>query len=297
MTRPQFLHDPAVAGPLFMLLAALFFAMLDICIKLLGTHFSPFDIVFYQTAGGILLMQVLFGRRRNIFKGNDMRLLMVRGAVGAVAFLSIVTGIRLLPVSTAMFIVFTYPAFAAIFSFILFREGITIYEMFCLLLVLVGAGVFFDFQLTGNLTGQAIALVGGILSGLAMTLIQKLRQNNDSVVIYLYFCIGCTLVTLPKFLTDPVLPQIPSEFALILGIILCSFGGQLLMNQGLRYCRGWEGGVFLSSEVVFTAIVGITLLGDPVNWRFWLGGSLILGSGSLINRLRMAKVKSRVVLN
>ncbi len=283
--------DAAVAGPLFMLSAALLFAMLNICIKLLGDEFSSWDIAFYRSFGGMVLLQLIFGRRRNIFKGHNLPLLVIRGCVGAVAFLSMVMAIRLLPVSTAMVIFFTYPAFAAIFSFLLLKEGIDRYEAFCLILVLVGAGVLFDFRLTGSLAGQAIALLGGVFAGLAMTLIQKLRRDNGPVVIYLYFCTMCAIVAAPKYLADPTFPDTAVEVALILGIILSSLSAQLLMNQGFLYCRGWEGGVFMSSEVVFTAIVGISFLGDPASWRFWLGGLLILGSVTLLNRLRAAQKK------
>ena len=281
--------DAALAGPLFMLSAALLFAMLNICIKLLGDEFSSWDIAFYRSFGGMVLLQLIFGRRRNIFKGHNLPLLVIRGCVGAVAFLSMVMAIRLLPVSTATVIFFTYPAFAAIFSFLLLKEGINRYEAFCLLLVLVGAGVLFDFRLTGSLAGQAIALLGGVFAGLAMTLIQKLRRDNDSVVIYLYFCTMCAIVAAPKFIMNPTFPDTAAEAALILGIILSSLSAQLLMNQGFLYCRGWEGGVFMSSEVVFTAIVGISFLGDPASWRFWLGGLLVLGSVTLLNRLRAAQ--------
>lgn len=281
--------DAAVAGPLFMLSAAMLFALLNICIKLLGTEFSPWDIAFYRSFGGILMLQLIFGRRRNIFKGHNIPLLVIRGCVGAVAFLSMVVAIRLLPVSTAMVIFFTYPAFAAVFSFILLKEGINLSEMLCLLLVLVGAGILFDFKLAGNITGQAIALLGGVFAGMAMTLIQKLRRDNGSVVIYLYFCTMCAIVTAPKYLMNPTFPDRPVEWVLICGIILSSLTAQLLMNHGFLYCRGWEGGVFMSSEVVFTAVVGITFLGDPVSWRFWSGGLLILGSVTLLNRLRAGK--------
>jgi len=281
--------DAAVAGPLFMLSAALLFALLNICIKLLGTEFSPWDIAFYRSFGGIVMLQLIFGRRRNIYKGHNMPLLVIRGCVGAVAFLSMVMAIRLLPVSTAMVIFFTYPAFAAVFSFILLKEGINLSETLCLLLVLVGAGILFDFKLAGNITGQAIALLGGVFAGMAMTLIQKLRRDNGSVVIYLYFCTMCAIVTAPKYLMNPTFPDRPVEWVLICGIILSSLTAQLLMNHGFLYCRGWEGGVFMSSEVVFTAVVGITFLGDPVSWRFWSGGLLILGRFTLLNRLRAGK--------
>lgn len=42
----------------------------------------------------------------------------------------------------------------------------------------------------------------------------------------------------------------------------------------------------MSSEVIFTAGVGIIFLGDPVSWRFWIGGSLILVSVIALNRLK-----------
>ena len=89
------------------------------------------------------------------------------------------------------------------------------------------------------------------------------------MVIYLYFCTMGSVITLPLFLRQPVWPDTPTEWVMVLAIILVSVTGQLLMNQGFFYCRGWEGGVFMSSEVVFTAIVGISFLGDPASWRFW----------------------------
>jgi drug/metabolite transporter (DMT)-like permease len=51
----------------------------------------------------------------------------------------------------------------------------------------------------------------------------------------------------------------------------------------------------MSSEVVFTAIVGITFLGDPATWRFWTGGLLVFGSGVTLNRFKAnhAKLEKR----
>ena len=94
-----------------------------------------------------------------------------------------------------------------------------------------------------------------------MTLIKTLREKNGPVIIYLYFCTMGTLITLPRFALAPLLPASSVEWAMVLGIVFSSLTAQLLMNQGFFYCKGWEGGVFMSSEVVFTAFVGIALLG------------------------------------
>ena len=42
----------------------------------------------------------------------------------------------------------------------------------------------------------------------------------------------------------------------------------------------------MSSEVIFTAIVGILFGGDPVSWRFRIGGLMILISVIAQNRLK-----------
>ncbi|MBN1277107.1 MAG: hypothetical protein JXA35_06415, partial [Deltaproteobacteria bacterium] len=69
---------------------------------------------------------------------------------------------------------------------------------------------------------------------------------------------------------------------------------QLLMNQGFFYCRGWEGGVFMSSEVIFTAMVGIIFLGDPTAPSFWIGGLMIFASIVALNSLK-ANVQGTVL--
>lgn len=49
----------------------------------------------------------------------------------------------------------------------------------------------------------------------------------------------------------------------------------------------------MSSEVIFTALMGIVFLGDPVSWRFWAGGAMILGSVVALNRLNADKQNSK----
>jgi drug/metabolite transporter (DMT)-like permease len=278
--------DAGLAGPLFMLAAALLFTLLNVFVKLLGPDFRVWDIGFYRFLGGALILLTVFGRRRNPYRGHNVRLLIIRGCTGSAAFIAMVTAIRLLPISTALVIFYSFPAFAALFSFFLYGEKIRLLELVCILAVLAGVAVLFDFQLSGDLFGQAMALVGGALAGLTVTLIRTLRAHNGPVIIYLYLCTMGLMVTLPAFALAPVWPTSPWEWGLVLGIVFSSVTAQLLMNQGFFYCRGWEGGVFMSSEVIFTALVGTLFMGDPTTWRFWVGGGLIFGSVVALNRLK-----------
>lgn len=286
--------DAAVAGPLFMLSAALIFTLNNLLIKLLGEQFNAWHIGFARFFGGMIVIILLFGRHKNPFKAHNLRLLIIRGCIGSITFLSAITAIRLLPVSTALVIFYSFPAFAAIFSFLIYRERIGMVEIACVIGVIVGVGILFDFQLVGGRFGQIMALIAGVLAGLTVTLIKALRATNGPVVIYLYLCVMGTLVTLPKFIMDPFVPSTPMHWAMVLGIVFASTTGQILMNQGFFYCRGWEGGILMSSEVVFTAVVGIVFLGDPVTLRFLIGGGVVFGSVVILNRVRAHGAKKQI---
>jgi drug/metabolite transporter (DMT)-like permease len=278
--------DASVIGPLLMLSAALLFTLLNLLLKLLGPQFTVWSIGFYRFFGGMAVLIAVFGWNHNPYKGHNIRLLIMRGCTGCIAFLGIVTAIRMLPVSTALTIFYSYPAFAAIFAFIIYKERLGMPEIACIAAVLIGVGILFDFQLGGGVFGQVSALVGAAFAGLTVTLIRSLREKNGPVIIYLYYCIMGTLVTAPMFAKNPVLPSTPIEWTMVLGIIFVSVAAQLLMNQGFFYCHAWEGGVFMSSEVIFTAAAGILLLEDPAPLRFWLGGLIILNSVIALNRLK-----------
>jgi drug/metabolite transporter (DMT)-like permease len=114
--------DDAIAGPLFMLSAALLFTVVNMLVKLLGPEYTVWSIGFYRFFGGVVMLIAVFGRYQNPYRGPNIGLLIIRGCVGCSAFICIVTAIRLLPISTALIIFYSFPAFSAIFSFIPYYE-------------------------------------------------------------------------------------------------------------------------------------------------------------------------------
>ena len=53
--------DAAVAGPLFMLSAALLFTVLNLLVKMLGPEFTIWHIGFFRFFGGVLVLILVFG--------------------------------------------------------------------------------------------------------------------------------------------------------------------------------------------------------------------------------------------
>ncbi len=275
-----------------MLAAALLFTLANILIKTLRPEYTVWHIGFFRFFGGMLILVSIFGFKGNPYKGDNIRLLIIRGCFGSIAFTSLITAIRLLPVSTALVIFYSYPAFSAICSFLIYKERISMAGILSIGAMIAGVAVLFDFHPDGGAFGQTLAIIGSVFAGLTVTLIRSLRQNNGPVIIYLYLCTMGSLVTFPGFITNPIFPVTIVEGLMVMGIILTSVMAQLLMNQGFLYCKGWEGGVFMSTEVIFTALVGIIFLNDPATLKFWIGGLIVMGSGLMLNRGKAASEKS-----
>ena len=286
-------NSAPTVGALLMLAAALLFAVLDGLIKLLGPPFRVWDIAFYRFACGLAILIPVLAWKGNPFSGQNRKLLVVRGITGCCAFLALVAAIRLIPISTALVLFFSFPAFAAFFSPLIFKEAITRDEIVFVIAALGGVAILFDFTLHSALLGQALAVLGGGFAGLTVSIIKKLRETNGPVVIYLYFCLLGSIISLPPFMASPQIPRVPVEWLMLGGIAFSALAAQLLMNQGFRYCKSWEGGLFLMAEVVFTSILGILFLGEPVTWRFWLGGAMVLGSAVALNRGNARRISYR----
>ena len=282
------LRSAVALGPLLMLTSALMFAVLDVLIKIIGPEFRVWDIAFYRWGGSFAVMMIIFSWQGNPFKCDNLKMMVIRSISGCIAFLALTTAIRLAPVSTVMVLFYSFPAFAAIFSYLIFGERVSKAEVICIAAAFCGVAVLLDIKLDGNFTGYILGFIAGAFAGLTVTLIKKLRDTNGPVVIYLYFCILGAVVAFPPFISNPTIPDSAVDWLMISGIVGTSIGAQITMNQGFKYCKSWEGGLFLTCEMIFVAFFGIFYLSEPTGWRFWAGGLLILGSVLILNQVKAA---------
>lgn len=258
-----------------MLSAAFIFGVLDSLIKGIGPSYRLWDIAFFRFTWGMGILLAVCCWRGNPFRGVNHRLLVIRGITGSVAFLSLTAAIRLIPLSTAMALFFSFPAFSALFARILYGERLRLSELCCITMVFIGAGVLFGAKLEGELPGQLLSLLGAVFAGLTVCLVKRLREQNGPVIIYLYFCLIGSIVIFPAFIADPRLPRSALDWGFAIGIALSSISAQLMMNQGYKYCKSWEGGLYMTTELLFAAVLATFLFREPLPLHFVVATALV----------------------
>jgi drug/metabolite transporter (DMT)-like permease len=116
----------------------------------------------------------------------------IRVRHGTTAFFFGVAALQQISLATVIVYFFCFPAFAALFSGLLFKERIPPGELGCVVLALCGVGILFDADLGQGVWGQVMALLAGMFAGLTVALIKRLRADNGPVGLYFYLCIcGC----------------------------------------------------------------------------------------------------------
>ena len=281
-------------GFILMILSAFFFAVTDIFIKFISPSIGIVQIAFFRFSIGAILLWPMIISTGQSFKGKSTRVLLIRGLTGTAAFFCLLASISMIPLSNAMILFYTFPLFAAFFSFIMFKETFKKIEV---LLIVTGAiGIYLLINPSSSHTfsiGHIFGILAGCFAGLTVVLIRKLREINGSLIIYFYFCIVGGLISFPFIVVKFNAPGFRQIFLLVI-LALIFLIAQLLMNQGFKFCKASEGGIILMSEVIFTGIAGVIMFNDLVTGTFLSGSFLIIASGVGLNLVSRAIKRSHI---
>jgi drug/metabolite transporter (DMT)-like permease len=279
---------PILASGLgLMLLSALTFSFADILTKHLSSFFSPMQIAFVRFLfGGVILWPILSSKGISL-RGDQTRILVLRGLFGTLAFFCLLKSIAMIPLSNAIVLLYTFPLFAFLFSFLFLKTRVERVEIFLIGIGLLGITIFVNPDFHSFNLGYIYGLLSGCLGGMAMVLIYKARQTNGPLIIYFYFCLMGGILSFPFWVHGFKTPQVHHGILLVLLAFLLLIG-QVLMNHGFKYCKAAEGSLILMSEVAFAGVAGVLLFKDSITYHFIVGGFLIIGSGvglNLISRI------------
>ncbi|MBL1259362.1 MAG: DMT family transporter [Thiotrichaceae bacterium] len=271
-----------------MMLSALGFALMAVCVKEVSTYGIPVMEIIAARAIVSLIISYLDVKRKGIsLWGLDKPLLIARGVVGALALICVYYAITTLPLAEATLIQYLHPAFTAIIALIFLREHLHLSTIICIVLSIAGLAIIVQpGQLVGELNelplfSVIIAIMGALGSAIAYVLVRKLSQSEDSSVVIFYF----PLVALPVACLFPgesfVMPDLPALILLILVGIFTQVG-QVGLTKAMQTEGAGKATAYSYVQVIFALILGWVIFAEIPSLWTWLGGSLII-AGAFIN--------------
>lgn len=274
--------DKSTLGAVYMASAALTFSVVSALIKHLSPEGTVWHVAFSRFILGGLGMYGLARLGGLKIWGNRRRMLVARGLVGLIAFLCQVQAIKVLPLSVAMVLFFTFPIFAAILAPLVNGEKTPPGDWPLIGGALFGVALIFwpEEPALGFDLNMIYALVGAFFAGLATSFIRGLTADNNVYTLYFYFCLvgGSATLWPVLFQSAPIIPG-PIDLSILILASLLAMIAQLCINHGYTILTAARGGVILMAQVVLAGAYGVIFLGEPITWRLIVGAILILSSG------------------
>ena len=277
-------------GVRYMLLSALGFALMAVCVKAVSTYDIPvLEIVAARAIVSLVISYLDVKRKRISLWGTHKPLLIARGVVGALALMCVYFSVTTLPLAEATILQYLHPVFTALLALFFLKERVQYSTMICIVLSILGLTVMVKPDLISGYSVElpwlsvVAALIGALGSAVAYVIVRRLSQSEDSSVIIFYF----PLIALPvsAFLlgSDFVMPGAEALVLLILVGVFTQVG-QVGLTKAMQYEKASKATAYSYVQVIFSLVLGWIFFAEiPTLWTL-IGGGLIM-MGALINVL------------
>lgn len=275
----------------WMLVGALFFALMGALVKLGARHFSPAELVFYRSLFGLLVI-VAAQRGRFVRLATDhWRAHAVRGLAGFLALWLFFVALAALPLPAAITLNYTSPLFLALLVALKLRRPPSLGLAAALLTGFVGVVVLLDPRLAGtDWLSRLLGLASGALAGVAYFYVQELGNRGEPAWrIVFYFTLVATLGAGLVLAFTGVHPLRVSDLPLLVGLGVTATLGQLAMTRAYALGHPLAVGSLAYATVVFASLLDVWLFEEHLHPLGWIGIVLIVASGIATHRLRPPK--------
>ncbi|MFA5682713.1 MAG: DMT family transporter [Hydrogenophaga sp.] len=273
-----------------MLVAVMFFALMDAVLKTLSPHYPPLQIACLRglTAMPLVLAYVHWRGAWHRLRGLRWPLHLLRGALGVFMLSMFTFGVKQLPLSATYTIFFIAPLLITMLSVPVLKERVPRAHWWAIAIGFVGVLIALrpsghDLQ-TGLATLGGLALIGAALCYAVTAVTGRLLSRTDSLeslvlTMMVFIAVGSGILAAPGWV-----PVSASHAWLLVALGVTGFAGQLAINDAFRH-----GQASAVAPFEYTALAWAVGL-DWLVWQTlpgihtWIGAVIIIGSGLYIVR-------------
>lgn len=297
--RPSSIAEPGTerigVGIASILVAVLFFAIMDATAKWLGQDYEPVQIVFLRHVFGLMPVAAF------VWRGGGLRVLKtrrpglhaLRALLVFVALLTFILGLRRLPLAEAIAFAFTAPLFVTALSMPVLGEPVGARRWGAVLVGFAGALLMTRPGTAGFRIEALWILASALCFALAMLLTRRMARSETNVAMLAYSTLGAGLVGLPLM---PFVWRAPAGGDIWLFVLIGLVGGTAAYFVIMAYRNAPAALVapFEYTALVWGAILGWILWREQPAPVVWLGAAVIILSGLYVTHREAAGARRGV---
>jgi drug/metabolite transporter (DMT)-like permease len=274
-------------GSLWMLVAALGFAVMGALVKVGASKFSSAELVFYRSAFGLVAIYIFIFSKKLPLKTPVMGKHMSRALVGFVSLVMFFYAIAHLPLATAITLNYTSPLFLAAFMPFMLHEKPKKMLYWAVLLGFTGAVLLLkpSFATEDALAGT-IGLLSGMGAGLAYIHVKQLGNLNepDWRTVF-YFTLVSTIGGGIWMLLHHFHPIAWQDLPILIGLGISATIAQLALTRAYRTGKTLTVASLAYVTVVISSFFGVLFWNEHLSTSEWIAIGLIILSGIMSVRI------------
>jgi len=252
-----------------LIIAALMWSLGGLFIKLVDLN--PMAITGIRSLGAAVVLLIYIKKpklywNRYFFSGVLAYSMMV---------ILYVISIRLTTAANAIFLEFTAPIYVVAFSYFLLNERINRFDIFAMVIIFLGMGLFFMDELSFyGFWGNILALLAGVCLALVTVLIRKEKESAFQIV---FFGNILTAIICFPFIIEGFNSTTQIDWFIIFGLGIFQLGiPYLLYTTALKYVSALDAILVGMLEPVFNPIWVYIFIGEAMGEWAFIGAALVI---------------------
>lgn len=264
-------------GPAWMIVSCFAFATMWALIRLASRDLSPFVLVFYRNAFGLLALTPMLLRNPGLMVTSRLPVHVRRATSGIIATYCTFYAVSNAPMAVALAINYSAPLFATVGAVLFLGEKIYGRRIGAVLVGFAGVLVVLRPGSMPMTPGIAAAMISAVTTAFSLVAIKQLVGSDDSRSVTVWSFVLMLPVSAAVALFWWKWPA-PETWPLLVAIGICAAVGQLSMSRAFQLAEATAVMPYDFVRFGLVTLIGITMFDERLDAFTLIGGALVIGS-------------------
>ena len=257
-----------------MFLSTFFFAMANVCVKLVE-HLPAMEIVFFRCLLGVAFCYYGLRRANADWRGSNRTILLLRGLFGTTALYFFFVTVQNIPLASAMTIQYLSPIFTAIIAIFLLKEKVRVPQWGFYALAFAGVLLIEQFDTRVSLEYLALGVLSAFGSGMAYNLVRSLKEKEHPLTVVFHFQLTGMVAGFVFTIFNWTTPAGWDWLYLVL-IGIFSQLGQIFLTDALQKEKAASVAIIVYTGLIYGLSIGWLYFGEAQNPASLFGMLLVV---------------------